>query len=419
MKTTFKDIELDIFLVSKETIKTLLSNNDSSIKQIITEEELDKLDDYHTTAKYIILSSSVYLKEFNSILTYTPVGYYKSFLDLIKNDGYVDSELEVVRKLTELGYEVTPKPQARFDKNVHHDLLVNGKVVVEVSSESDDKSYDVRKSVANFGEYSFVNIDSDISSEELKAKIEKALSEYEFFNKNMEEFKEILESVSNSEPFKLFDSTLVKFRQIEEFDFSTDNQCLAIFDNDEILQGLSKVKNLKMHKWKQGHLEDYSNVDSILVLDRLHMHQSRVVDAREELNNTEVSIDKLMISELLFILKRTRIRRGEPIKVYVSQEVADYCLQAQLYFGCSLEVLDPKFFYMYYKPFLRKNHFEDLAKLAELGFLKSMTKLEFSSLQELFNIGLRSNRKLQDYRKLFESLREVGISVYIAGELVN
>ena len=419
MKTAFKGIDLDILLVPKDTIKNLLSNNDSSIKQIITEEELDKLDDYHTTAKYVILSSSVYLKEFNSILTYTPVGYYKSFLDLIKNSGYVDSELEVVRKLTELGYEVTPKPQARFDKNVHHDLLVNGKVVVEVSSESDDKSYDVRKSVANFGGYSFVNVDSDISSEELKAKIEKALSEYEFFNKNMEEFKEILEAVSNSEPFQLFDSTLVKFRQIEEFDLSTDNQCLAIFDNDEILQGLSKVKNLKTYKWKQGHLEDYSTVDSILVLDRLHMHQSRVVDAREELNNTEVSIDKLMISELLFVLKRTRIRRGETIKVYVSQEVADYCLQAQLYFGCSLEVLDPKFFYMYYKPFLRKNHFEDLAKLAELGFLKSMTKLEFSSLQELFNIGLRSNRKLQDYRKLFESLKEVGISVYIAGELVN
>lgn len=212
---------------------------------------------------------------------------------------------------------------------------------------------------------------------------------------------------------------MVKFRLLEEFDLSTDNQCLAIFDNDEILQGLSKVKNLKMHKWKQGHLEDYSNVESILVLDRLHMHQSRVVDAREELNNTEVSIDKLMISELLFILKRTRIRKGEPIKVYVSQEVADYCLQAQLYFGCSLEVLDPKLFYVYYKDSLRKNHFEDLAKLSELGFMKSMTKVEFNSLSELFDTGLRSNRKFQDFKKLFISLREVGISVYISGELVN
>ena len=419
MKTTFKGMDLDILLVPKDIIKNLLSNNDYSIKQIISEEELNQLDNYHTTAKYVIKSSSVYLKEFNSILTYTPIGYYKSFLDLIKNNGYVDSELEVVRKLTELGYEVTPKPQARFDKNVHHDLLVNGKVVVEVSSESDDKSYDVRKSVANFGGYSFVNIDSDISSEELKAKIEKALSEYEFFNKNMEEFKEILESVSNSEPFKLFDSTLVKFRQIEEFDFSTDNQCLAIFDNDEILQGLSKVKNLKMHKWKQGHLEDYSNVDSILVLDRLHMHQSRVVDAREELNNTEVSIDKLMISELLFILKRTRIRKGEPIKVYVSQEVADYCLQAQLYFGCSLEVLDPKLFYVYYKDHLRKNFFEDLASAVLAGKLVSLDRMEFESNSDLFDTIPRSKRETSRYTALFQGIKEVGISVYIAGELVN
>lgn len=419
MKTTFKDIELDIFLVSKDTIKSLLSNNNSSIKQIITEEELDKLNDYHTTAKYIILSSSVYLKDFNSILTYTPVGYYKSFLDLIKNNGYVDSELEVVRKLTELGYEVTPKPQARFDKNVHHDLLVNGKVVVEVSSDSDDKSYDVRKSVANFGGYSFVNVNSDISSEELKIRIEKALFEYETFNGNMEEFKEILESVSNSEPLKLFDSTLVKFRLLEEFDLSTDNQCLAIFDNDEILQGLSKVKNLKMHKWKQGHLEDYSNVDSILVLDRLHMHQSRVVDAREELNNTEVSLDKLMISELLFILKRTRIRKGEPIKVYVSQEVADYCLQAQLYFGCSLEVLDPKLFYVYYKDHLRKNYFEDLAEATLAGKLVKLDRMEFESKQELFDIVPRKTRAYQQYSAFFSAMKTVGISVYIAGELVN
>lgn len=419
MKTIFKGIELDIFLVPKDTIKNLLSNNDSSIRQIITEEELNKLDDYHTTAKYIILSSSVYLKEFNSILTYIPVGYYKSFLDLIKNDGYVDSELEVVRKLTELGYEVTPKPQARFDKNVHHDLLVNGKVVVEVSSESDDKSYDVRKSVANFGGYSFVNVDSDISSEELKAKIEKALSEYETFSGNMEEFKEILESVSNSEPLKLFDSTLVKFRLLEEFDHSTDNQCLAIFDNDEILQGLSKIKNLKMHKWKQGHLEDYSNVDSILVLDRLHMHQSRVVDVREELNNTEVSIDKLMISELLFILKRTRIRRGEPIKVYVSQEVADYCLQAQLYFGCSLEVLDPKLFYVYYKDHLRKNYFEDLAEATLAGKLVKLDRMEFESKQELFDIVPRARNAMEKYEPFFSAMKTVGISVYISGELVN
>lgn len=419
MKTIFKGIELYIFLVSKDTVKNLLSNNDSSIREIISEEELDRLDNYHTTAKYVILSSSVYLKDFNSILTYTPVGYYKSFLDLIKNNGYVDSELEVVRKLTELGYEVTPKPQARFDKNVHHDLLVNGKVVVEVSSESDDKSYDVRKSVANFGGYSFVNVDSDISFEELKIRIEKALSEYETFNGNMEEFKEILESVSNSEPFKLFDSTLVKFKLLEEFDLSTDNQCLAIFDSDEILQGLSKVKNLKMHKWKQGYLEDYSNVDSILVLDRLHMHQSRIVDAREELNNTEVSIDKLMISELLFILKRTRIRRGEPIKVYVSQEVADYCLQAQLYFGCSLEVLDPKLFYVYYKDHLRKNFFEDLASAVLAGKLVSLDRMEFESNSDLFDTIPRSKRETSRYTALFQGIKEVGISVYIAGELVN
>lgn len=419
MKTTFKGMDLDILLVPKDTIKNLLSNNDSSIKQIISEEELNQLDNYHTTAKYVIKSSSVYLKEFNSILTYTPVGYYKSFLDLIKNDGYVDSELEVVRKLTELGYEVTPKPQARFDKNVHHDLLVNGKVVVEVSSESDDKSYDVRKSVANFGGYSFVNIDSDISSEELNAKIEKALSEYEFFNKNMEEFKEILESVSNSEPFKLFDSTLVKFRQIEEFDFSTDNQCLAIFDNDEILQGLSKVKNLKMHKWKQGYLDDYSDIESILLLDRLQMHQSRVVDAREELNNREISMENLMISELLFILRRTRIRRGEPIKVYVSQEVADYCLQAQLYFGCSLEVLDPKLFYVYYKDHLRKNFFEDLASAVLAGKLVSLDRMEFESNSDLFDTIPRSKRETSRYTALFQGIKEVGISVYIAGELVN
>ena len=406
MKTTFKGMDLDILLVPKDTIKNLLSNNDSSIKQIISEEELNQLDNYHTTAKYVIKSSSVYLKEFNSILTYTPVGYYKSFLDLIKNDGYVDSELEVVRKLTELGYEVTPKPQARFDKNVHHDLLVNGKVVVEVSSESDDKSYDVRKSVANFGGYSFVNIDSDISSEELNAKIEKALSEYEFFNKNMEEFKEILESVSNSEPFKLFDSTLVKFRQIEEFDFSTDNQCLAIFDNDEILQGLSKVKNLKMHKWKQGYLDDYSDIESILLLDRLQMHQSRVVDAREELNNREISMENLMISELLFILRRTRIRRGEPIKVYVSQEVADYCLQAQLYFGCSLEVLDPKLFYVYYKDHLRKNFFEDLASAVLAGKLVSLDRMEFESNSDLFDTIPRSKERQVDIPPYSKGLKK-------------
>lgn len=419
MKTIFKDIELDIFLVSKEIIKSLLSSNDSSIRKIISEEELNSLENYHTTAKYVILSSSVYLEEFNSILTYTPVGYYKSFLDLIKNNGYVDSELEVVRKLTELGYEVTPKPQARFDKNVHHDLLVNGKVVVEVSSESDDKSYDVRRSVANFGGYSFVNVDSDISSEDLKTKIEKALAEYEIFNRNMEEFKEILESVSNSEPFKLFDSNLIRFKPLEEFDFSTDNQCLAIFDDDEILQSLSKVKNLKIHKWKQGHLDDYSDVESILLLDKLQMHQSRVVDARQEMNNCEVSIEKLMISELLFILRRTRVRRGEPIKVYVSQEVADYCLQAQLYFGCSLEVLDPKLFYVYYKDHLRKNFFEDLASAVLAGKLVSLDRMEFESNSDLFDTIPRSKRETSRYTALFQGIKEVGISVYIAGELVN
>lgn len=419
MKTTFKGMDLDILLVPKDTIKNLLSNNDSSIKQIISEEELNQLDNYHTTAKYVILSSSVYLEEFNSILTYTPVGYYKSFLDLIKNSGYVDSELEVVRKLTKLGYEVTPKPQARFDKNVHHDLLVNGKVVVEVSSESDDKSYDVRRSVANFGGYSFVNVDSDISSEDLKTKIEKALAEYEIFNRNMEEFKEILESVSNSEPFKLFDSNLIRFKPLEEFDLSTDNQCLAIFDDDEILQGLSKVENLKIHKWKQGHLDDYSDVESILLLDKLQIHQSRVVDAREEMNNCEVSIEKLMISELLFILRRTRIRKGEPIKVYVSQEVADYCLQAQLYFGCSLEVLDPKLFYVYYKDHLRKNYFEDLAEATLAGKLVKLDRMEFESKQELFDIVPRKTRAYQQYSAFFSAMKTVGIGVYIAGELVN
>lgn len=409
MKTTFKGMDLDILLVPKDTIKNLLSNNDSSIKQIISEEELNQLDNYHTTAKYVILSSSVYLEEFNSILTYTPVGYYKSFLDLIKNSGYVDSELEVVRKLTELGYEVTPKPQARFDKNVHHDLLVNGKVVVEVSSESDDKSYDVRRSVANFGGYSFVNVDSDISSEDLKTKIEKALAEYEIFNRNMEEFKEILESVSNSEPFKLFDSKLIRFKPLEEFDLSTDNQCLAIFDDDEILQGLSKVKNLKIHKWKQGYLDDYSNVESILLLDKLQIHQSRVVDARQEMNNCEVSIEKLMISELLFILRRTRIRRGEPIKVYVSQEVADYCLQAQLYFRCSLEVLDPKLFYVYYKDHLRKNFFEDLASAVLAGKLVRLDRMEFESKQELFDIVPRARNAMEKYEPFFSAMKTVGI----------
>lgn len=259
----------------------------------------------------------------------------------------------------------------------------------------------------------------DISSEDLKTKIEKALAEYEIFNRNMEEFKEILESVSNSEPFKLFDSNLIRFKPLEEFDLSTDNQCLAIFDDDEILQGLSEVKNLKIHKWKQGHLDDYSNVESILLLDKLQIHQSRVVDARQEMNNCEVSIEKLMISELLFILRRTRIRRGEPIKVYVSQEVADYCLQAQLYFGCSLEVLDPKLFYVYYKDHLRKNYFEDLANVVLAGKLVRLDRMEFESKQELFDIVPRARNAMEKYEPFFSAMKTVGISVYIAGELVN
>ena len=121
----------------------------------------------------------------------------------------------------------------------------------------------------------------------------------------------------------------------------------------------------------------------------------------------------------MFVLKRTRIRKGEPIKVYVSQEVADYCLQAQLYFGCSLEVLDPKLFYVYYKDHLRKNFFEDLSSAVLAGKLVSLDRMEFESNSDLFDTIPRSKRETSRYTTLFQGIKEVGISVYIAGELVN
>ena len=216
---------------------------------------------------------------------------------------------------------------------------------------------------------------------------------------------------------------------------TTDSQQLTATTNlqisDEIVSRLTKEgkvlnKDYSVTYWQSGKTRatnEFIHCDTLLALEPLYLPDSVILDINSSLKSDSITAKDVFKAEFVQAIYRTQIRCDKPVKVYVSEELLDDCIAVQEYLGCSLgdseELLDPKFFYMYYKPFLRKNHFEDLAKLAELGFLKSMTKLEFSSLQELFNIGLRSNRKLQDYRKLFESLKEVGISVYISGELVN
>lgn len=174
--------------------------------------------------------------------------------------------------------------------------------------------------------------------------------------------------------------------------------------------------------WQSGKTRatnEFIDSDSIIVVEPLLLPNDVVSDMNESLSTSSISAKDIFLAEFVQAIYRTRIRKGEPIKVYVSQEVADYCLQAQLYFGCSLEVLDPKLFYVYYKDHLRKNFFEDLANAVLADKLVRLDRMEFESNSDLFDTIPRSKRETSRYTALFQGIKEVGISVYIAGELVN
>ena len=201
--------------------------------------------------------------------------------------------------------------------------------------------------------------------------------------------------------------------------------------SEELISRLSKEgkvlnKDYSTTYWQSGKTRatnEFIHCDTLLALEPLYLPEYVIADINTSLKSNSITAKDVFRAEFVQAIYRTQVRCGKPVKVYVSEKLLDDCIEVQRYLGCNLgdteESLDPKFFFMYYKDSLRKNHFEDLAKLSELGFMKSMTKVEFNSLSELFDTGLRSNRKFQDFKKLFISLREVGISVYISGELVN
>ena len=74
---------------------------------------------------------------------------------------------------------------------------------------------------------------------------------------------------------------------------------------------------------------------------------------------------------------------------------------------------------MYYKDHLRKNYFEDLAIAVLADKLVRLDRMEFESKQELFDIVPRARNAMEKYEPFFSAMKTVGISVYIAGELVN
>ena len=197
--------------------------------------------------------------------------------------------------------------------------------------------------------------------------------------------------------------------------------------NDSVKEELSKLgyeygTHYYATYWQSGKTRatnEFIDSDSIIVVEPLLLPNDVISDMNESLSTSSISAKDIFLAEFIQSIYRTRIRRGEPIKVYVSQEVADYCLQAQLYFGCSLEVLDPKLFYVYYKDHLRKNYFEDLANAVLAGKLVRLDRMEFESKQELFDIVPRARNAMEKYDPFFSAMKTVGIDVYIAGELVN
>lgn len=201
--------------------------------------------------------------------------------------------------------------------------------------------------------------------------------------------------------------------------------------SEELIARLSKEgkvlnKDYSTTYWQSGKTRatnEFIHCDTLLALEPLYLPEYVIADINASLKSNSITAKDVFRAEFVQAIYRTQVRCGKPVKVYVSEKLLDDCIEVQRYLGFDLgdseELLDPKFFFMFYKNFLRKNHFEDLAKLSELGFMKNMTKVEFNSLSELFDTGLRQERKSKAYKALFISLREVGISVYISGELVN
>ena len=197
--------------------------------------------------------------------------------------------------------------------------------------------------------------------------------------------------------------------------------------NDSVKEELSELgyeygTHYFLTYWQSGKTRatnEFIEADTLIAVEPLLLPNDVISDMNESLSTSTLTAQDIFLAEFIQSIYRTRIRRGEPVKVYVSQEVADYCLQAQLYFGCSLEVLDPKLFYVYYKDHLRKNFFEDLAEATLAGKLIKLDRMEFETKQELFDIVLRARNAMEKYDSFFKAMRSVGISVYISNELVN
>lgn len=201
----------------------------------------------------------------------------------------------------------------------------------------------------------------------------------------------------------------------------------TIIVNEEIKERMLELgyeigKDYFLTFWQSGKTRatnEFIESDALIAVEPLLLPNNVISDINESLGTSSISSDDVFLAEFVQSIYRTRIRRGEPVKIYVSEKIADYCVKAQIYFGCSLEVLEPKMFYVYYKDNLRKNLFEDLSMAVLSGKCPKLDELRFESKQDLFTTIPRSSNKVAKYSALFQALRSVGISVYIAEELVN
>ena len=411
MLINFKGRDLNIIFTSKETILNLAEVKEESIRKLLSDDDLSKLEKYHTSARVIALNTTFYIEEVGVILTYTSVSYLKGFLDLIKYDGYVESELSVVEKLTSLGYTITPKPASRFYKNVHHDILVDNKVVVEISSEFDETSYNKRRSNANFSGYSFVNVQNDISQDELESKIRGAMSEYPKFKENADKFAEIL-STLDSKDWIDRDKSLIKFKCINSSDtpIHFDDNCLIISDNKDSLRGYEKSGSI-LYTWQQGEIEDLSSISSIVILDNLELSNHVLRGLAEEVGCKWVSSDSVLLAELLLLI--SKIEKDKSVTIYYEEKLFDSIVSVLRYStkdgGENVVTMNFSEFYPMYKSrFSRVNFYKDMLHIVHRAETIDGSEIiwRFKDLNDLFDSIPRANRQKVRYVPFFKALLE-------------
>lgn len=222
--------------------------------------------------------------------------------------------------------------------------------------------------------------------------------------------------------WKNLDSYATKDNGAEIIVSSVKSSINSLIEIEMSKRGFVLDKDYYLTYWQSGKTRgtnEFIEATCLVALEPLFLPSSEIELINLSLwtnPNNPIRAKDIFLAEFVQCIYRTRLRRGDPIKVFVPNELLEVSVDAMAYLNVDFTQLDPNFFYIIYKDKLRKNLFEDLELIVKSGNMINLGTIKFKDKFEVFELIPRSRRDIGKYENLFKALKELGIKIYIADQ---